>query len=158
VSAIDRPRYHENLILVMGFLGSIAFAALILVLQSSSEFKVGFSFRLPTGGIIVIFPQQYFAIVVTCLILTSIFSIMGCIAAAEVAATKRTENRPLEWYSEGCMLLGLTFFMISLPMLVAPSDIIAGNPYLISDLFIFEGALGILLGLLSRPKKKTANP
>jgi uncharacterized integral membrane protein len=138
---------------VLGFLGGIMFAALVLVLQSQNQFRVGFAYSFFGLFTFTVAPESYLRFLTLVLALTSIFSIVGSLAMAEVAATKGARNRRMELFSLFCLLAGLSGFGIALPLLLMPAFApdSMNVPFV---LMVVEGALLVVLGTFSRPKKE----
>ena len=131
----------------MGFLGSVSFAALVLVIQAKPIFNVEvvlgpWTFQAP----------EYFEALLVLLALTSFLMIEGSIASARVAALKG-ERDLLRRFAQASLFLGEICFALVLPMLIlavvpSPANQVVGL------IFLAEGLLIFLSGALTKSSKK----
>ena len=142
--------YHEQILLVMGFLGSVEFAGLVFVLQAKSTFDVS----VDLFGWILMSPA-YFELLVYLLALASFMSIVGSVASARVVALA-DDRKLLRYFAEACMEGGLFCFTFVLPLLVLP-DIPYPQNGIVAPLFFLEGILLVLLGRVTPSNKRPKN-
>jgi|GEM_PF-2128550 hypothetical protein len=142
VSQPEEREYHRQSVLVTGVLGSIAFAGLILVLQSPEKF----SLELSLSGVGTLLPHQYNEILVFLLALTSFSSLIGSMASAEVGAVhRRKSSRFLPQFAALCLTIGLVSFAFVLPLLIFTIDLKLGGIFM-----VVEGILLLVSGFLTR--------
>ena len=146
-SQSEEKAYHQQIIPIMGLLGSISFAGLVLVLQNPSNFRVsvmiGPSFLIPAT---YVNSAQYFQTLVTLLMAASTLSIVGGVAAAEVSSFSGS-TRLLSAFARLCCWVGIFAFFWVMPLLTYPA---VQNSQLFGDILIFEGVLVVILGFLTR--------
>lgn len=153
MSRVEESAYQGQLVLIMGVLGSVMIAALVLVLQAPERFQITFLYDFLGLGRAVVSGSSYFQLLITLLTFTSFLSIIGSVASAEVSATKGKPNNALAKFAEGCVVAALACFGISLALLILPSVILI-NEYLFNFILLSEGVLLVTLGTLSRRNTK----
>lgn len=128
----------------MGFLGAIAVAALVLVIQSPKEFEP----FIPTPGgtasqgvIPGIHLHAYFVVLVFALSLVAVCSIFGGFTAALLGSIKESEQpRRVEWFQFWYLNVTLTVailaLVIAIPLMVYPSSHVGAEGIGIAELFI----------------------
>jgi len=110
---LRNKEYHQNGLLVSGFLGGLAFTALVLVLQASKSFSVP-NTLLGIGG------ESYFEILTASLACISFLSIVASFAMLHVASYIESENSPIALFGEICFVATLMGFAYVLPLLLLP--------------------------------------
>jgi hypothetical protein len=114
LSEEDEPSYHRafhsNGLLVMGLLGGITFAALVLVLQAHGAFQPR---TIPVSAGHEIFDALIFA-----LSLTSILCVVGSLAMVLVLSGVVATRGKLSHFAFLCLTIGALAFMTSLPLLL----------------------------------------
>ena len=146
----ETRKYHEQIVLVMGFLGSVTFAALVLVIQAKQTFDVSADFAfwyLPS--------PEYFEVLVMLLASTGFLMIIGSFASARVVALEE-DLKWLRRFAETCIFLSLLSLLIVLPMLILPVIPYPQNQF-VGLLFAIEGLLLFFLGRFTSSKKPSAN-
>jgi hypothetical protein len=114
MTANSPKRLFEQILLAMGFLGAIAFAGLVLVLQAPHNFQTS------VGGMS---KETYFTLLITLLGLISFFSIFGSLALAFTAGG--VKDTRMAYFATTMVGLTLAFLVFAVPMLIAPTNLIA---------------------------------
>ena len=122
----------------MGFLGGIAFACLVLVMQSSTTFdvKVG-----PLDA------NRYFSLLLGFLSLEVIASVVGSMIAASIASGWATENRKA--FTNVTFWVAGSFILVTLPLLLMRFEV-----SLAEYIAAVEAALVALLVILEVLERK----
>jgi len=109
----DAMRYFEDSILILGFLGGISLAALVLVLSEKANI-------LDAKTILVFSADTYFQILTIVLATVSAICVMGCLTAQRAAA-HIIEAGSRAW-KFGYWMHNISFpaFLITLPMVMFP--------------------------------------
>jgi uncharacterized protein YacL len=146
VSEISFGEYHRQLLLFVGFIGAIAVAALVLVLQNPSRFEPVVLGR-PAHG--------YFAVVVLALSLVAVCSIFGGYAMA-ILGSKADEkiahaDVALFWFAILNLTISIVALMGAIPLMVAPS-----SPRGAGCILLFEIVMGVLFFGISAVRNREA--
>jgi hypothetical protein len=106
----------QQILLVMGFLGAVIFAGLVLVLQSPSPWEKATQFLIPGLS-----DDRYFRVMILLMAATSITSVLGSFAMAVVGAGEPgTVSRGVRAYAYGCEAISMAGLAIVLPMILHP--------------------------------------
>ena len=103
-----RSLVHQQQLLVIGFLGGIAFTALVLVLQQQRTFEVA---EGPMTGV------QYFDLLAILIAVTSCACIFGSFTLTGLAAGKVPSDE-LRKFAVICFLIGMVGLLVTLPLLL----------------------------------------
>jgi hypothetical protein len=121
--------YHEQVILIMGFLGALLFAGLIFVIQSPSFITNSTTFTIAYVHLSKNSEEIYFQILITYLALvaglSSITSIMSMRARTATFFTRRQMIRTYNLI-DFCFALVFTLFMISFMLILIPINFWVG--------------------------------
>lgn len=129
--------FHSHSLGVTGFLGGIAFAAMILLIQSKNDIT------LPSD-----FPSFYLDALITGTAISSVFFIVASVGMIRVAAGEKDEKDPFSEAMATFASLGFFGLMILLPLLVWPFLLVGA----IFVVIIEAITIGIFLRYLPRRK------
>jgi len=133
--------FHQQVLLVNGFLGGIAFTGLILVLTDPNNFQPA------------IFKQYaviYFYFLIAILAGSSALCVLSSLAEMQIAGGMVLPGSSTEWFGTLTSTFGFMGFGLALPMLIFPFTIVGASVVL-----LMEATLWVLLGLIvPRDRKK----
>jgi hypothetical protein len=120
--------YHEQLLVVGGLSGGIAFTGLVLVLSLPSSFDVAV-FYLPSW--------MYYQTLVGALAVTSGLFVLGSLALSPVAAGSSSARSEREDFGTKCYSAGFILVLIDLPLLLVPLAPIAAVVVSLVEIVLF---------------------
>ncbi len=156
MSRVSLTEYNRQLLLFIGFLGAIAVAALVLVIQSPGKFEpfiqtpgapIGVGYHL----------HAYFAALVAALTVVAVCSVFGGYSMAVLGAKDEEAFSKFDFWLFVFAVLNLSIallaLLVAIPLMVLPSSP-KGAEYIV----IFEGIIGglffVILTLRNREARK----
>ena len=103
--------FDQQVLAVMAFLGGIAFAGLVFILQSPGQFRV------PVG---ILSAGEYFGFITTDLAVASILCIFAGLGLASVGSGQPDVTRWSGPFSLICALIGICALLVAIPLLLLP--------------------------------------
>lgn len=143
-------RFHQQNVLVMGVLGGIAFTALVLVIQSKSDFyksAIGFSS-----------PHYYLAFLMTSLAVVSFLSIMSSVISMAILTYPEGDLVSLSWFGRLLFKLSIVGFGYLMPLLIYPFSIVGASVVFALDFAVLTIYGGILRFKRRGPPAKNPQP
>jgi hypothetical protein len=112
--------FHQQLTLVFGTLGAIAFAGLVLVMQDPSPFE--------HNGFPFLTPHQNFDVVVLALSVTILLALLSCIPTSMAAAGIVKMLGPVGKFGYATGLLSIVFLVLSILIMIG--DVTPAGAYI----------------------------
>lgn len=121
--------YHEQSILVSGFLGGISLTALVIVLQYAHDIQSGIS--------LTIWGEAYYVILIAIFGGSSMAFIFSCVASMPIAGGVVKADGKRDDFSGVTYALGLVGLLISVPMLIFSLSKAAGTAIAVFNIILF---------------------
>jgi hypothetical protein len=114
----ENDSLHEQLILISGFLGGLAFTSLVFLQQYADAIESGID-----HGIL---GEAYYVLLIIVLAGSSVASIFSCLASLPIAGKRIGPGGKREDYAIYCFFIGLSGLVVSVPMLLFSLSKVAG--------------------------------